>query len=194
MQQSTRIRGLGFPIALCLVASGVAVLNFGGAPLSAASQECESGGQPTSSPTGGTGTASPTGGGPGLPPVPPILPTASSSTSATSSPTGGTSRPKTTCDSDVTIRYSDARNRFSGAVRSDENACERGRQVLLKKDRRGTRDRTVDSTLTTRRGTWKIGHRNPEGRFYARVTQTSKRAANGGRVECNGARSRTIRP
>ena len=127
-----------------------------------------------------------------IPTLPPIggeeteTPTASPTGSPTS--TDGPSGEQRRCNSEITIRHDSDRQLFSGAVRSDEAACKRGRRVNLKLDRDG-RDRTVETTTTTRRGKWKAAFPNPRGRrFYAVVTKSSTP-----RLVCLPAKSRTIR-
>ena len=214
MQESLarkRSRDVAIVAVLGLVASAIAVLNLGGAPIRAAAQECEQdggGGSPSPTSTGtGTGTASPSPsatstGGPlpsGLP-----LPTQSTGTptqTGTGSPTPTSSPPPdeaTRCESQISIRFverysrQDPRNAFKGRVRSDDSLCIRGRKVLLKR-RTGDGSRTVGRTKTNRQGRWKVFENDPKGRYFAQTPEVRKSSDHGDHI-CEAAKSRTIRP
>ena len=123
-------------------------------------------------------------------------PTVTPSGTPTGSPSGSpvTSPPESTtrCESKITLSYSGNRQRFSGEVRSDEVACERGRRVLLKRDRKSGTDRTVATTVTNRRGRYVIPQPDRQGnRFYTktpRQTVTSR----GQEIVCLADRSRSV--
>ena len=94
----------------------------------------------------------------------------------------------------MTINYerSDATSQatdFFGALKSPNSQCERGRQVSLKKVKKG-RDRTVGSTISKRSGKWRIREARARGRYYAK---TAKRTLSGPGVVCQAGRSKTIR-
>lgn len=147
-----------------------------------------------------TGTASPSGSPsqtqtPQRAPVPAQTtttptssPTASPSESPVNPPPDGTER----CESKITISYNGNRQRFTGEVRSGKSVCERGRRVILKRDRKERRDRAVANTVTDREGKYRIPFASDGGgRFYTktprrRVTRT------GDDIVCQGDRSRTI--
>ena len=185
-----------------MVLSAVAVLNVGSPALSA-STECEpdgGGGGGGESPTpSGSASPSPSTSSPApFPPtLPPILPTASSSSpSPTASDTGGGGARK--CDSEITIKYQrpnlerPGRDKFYGNVRSDEEACEGGRQVIVKRAKAG-RDATFDRTVTNNRGRWTVpGKGAKKGRYYAK-TPEERVASDQGRVTCGADRSRSVR-
>ncbi|MGH2807756.1 MAG: hypothetical protein ACRDKT_10835 [Actinomycetota bacterium] len=190
--ERTGARRVALTIVLSLVAAAIAVLNFGGGAIA---QECGRDGSPSPSPS--TTSPSPTDEGP-LPTLPPLpgeeeseSPTPSDST--TSTPTPGQGQQTIKCDSKITIRFADGRDRFSGAVRSEENACERGRRVILKKVKRGP-DKTVGRTRTNPRGRWSIKEEGARGRYYAKTPKRNVDPAGAGpRFECGAAKSRTIR-
>ena len=120
-------------------------------------------------------------------PVP--IPGETESPSPTPSPTsGGEER----CRSEIGIRYDLERTRFSGGVRSDKAACERGRRVILKLDRSSGKDRTVGTTTTNRRGKWAITHVGRGKRYYAKTPRQTVVSA-GQDVICLGDRSPSIR-
>ena len=191
--KSLAVLGIAFASAVA-VAMVLSSAPAPGTPL-AASTRCSGGGggggaTPTPTPTP-TETEDP---GPiPDPTIPPNpleseSPTPTPTATATDGPSGGGTR----CDSEITIKHDRARQLFSGVVRSDETACKRGRRVQLRLDRSG-RDRTVETTTTTRRGRWKAPFPNPRGRkFYAQTPQ-AKVAGPDGQIVCRAARSRTIR-
>lgn len=199
-------------LALALVLSSAPVLGGRDSAL-AAGTECTGGGgggTPTPTPTQSSGplpgpiqtllpgqspTPSPTGS---------ASPTASPTsrmpdpamTTPTPSPTGTvTSPPESTrkCESRITLSYNGNRQRFSGEVRSDESACERGRRVVLKRDRKTGRDRRVATTVTNRRGAYQIPLPDRRGkRFYAKTPRQTVATADGQEVVCLGDRSRSV--
>jgi hypothetical protein len=118
----------------------------------------------TISPGGGSPTASPTG-----------------------SPTGGPGGPEKH-DSSITIDYGN--DKFSGAVKSAKK-CKPQREVVVRKVRKGP-DPVVGRDTTNRRGKWSATVEDAKGRYFAKV---AKRVFTQGstRVECGGARSKTIR-
>ncbi len=187
---------LGFVVAAAMVLAGIAVLNVGSAASSLAT-ECEGGaGGGSPSPTG-SASPSPTETDDGLPSLPPILPSRTTeSPSPTASDTGPTQARR--CESEITINFRGPnrerpeRREFAGRVRSDEDACEAGRKVVLKKDRRDRRDLIVDTTLTNDRGTWRVPVRRANGRYYAKTPQ-EKVPSDQGRVTCGADRSQAIR-
>ena len=153
---------------------------------------------PTATPTGSP-TATPTSADMPAPAMTTPGHTASPTASVTGSPTAQPTATPTgqpggaRCESEITIGHDRDRQLFSGRVRSDEAACKRGRRVKLKIDRDGRRDRTVETTTTTRRGLWKAAFPNPrDRRFYAVVTRSTV-AGTDGETRCLPDRSRTIR-
>ncbi len=185
---------LGFVVAAMMVVAGLAVLNVG-APADAQAQECESdgggGGNQTESPS-----PTPTESEDPFPPtVPPIVPEETETATPTPTDTGGAAR---RCDSEITINYRGPsrerpdRREFRGRVKSAEDACEAGRKVILKKDRRNKRDLIVDTTVTNQRGVWRVPLKRANGKFYAK-TPEEKVPSNGGRVTCGADRSPRIR-
>ena len=189
MAENTRPK-LGFVIVAGLMMASLAVLNLGTAN-SALSTECE----PTGSGGGGGGTGSPSPSPsdseepfpPSFPPsLPPIIPGESESPSASPSESEGSPR---RCDSEITIGYKSGNSEFAGAVRSDENECESGRRVTLKKKRPGP-DQKVGQTVTNQRGRWEIRVPDAKGRYYAKTPKQSV-TSDEGRVVCGGARSAT---
>ena len=150
----------------------------------------------TATPTG-TPTTTPTSAE--MPDPAATTPTPGSSTPAgtptgspTESPVTGPPQSTTKCGSRITLSYNGNRQSFNGSVRSDEEACERGRRVLLKRDRKNGRDRTVATTVTNRRGRYTIPLPDRQGtRFFAK---TPRQAVTSGRQEivCMGDRSRTV--
>lgn len=116
-------------------------------------------------------------------------PTASPSESPVTSPPESTRK----CESKITLSYNGNRQRFSGEIRSDESACERGRRVMLKKDRRKGRDRTVATTVTNRRGRYQIPLPDRRGtRFYSKTPRQTVPTRGGQEVVCLGDRSRSV--
>lgn len=188
---------LASALALALILSAAPVLGRSDSAL-AAGTECAGG-------TGGTPTPTPTptptqSSGPLPGPVQTLLspsPTGSASPTGTPSPSGTPTSPPpedtTKCESRITLSYNGNRQRFSGEVRSDETACERGRRVLLKRDRKSGRDRTVAATVTTRRGRYEIPLPDRNGtRFYTKTPRQAITTGAGEQIVCLGDRSRTV--
>ena len=186
----------GFIVAACMVLAGVAVLNVGAS--TAAATECEPDGG-----GGGGGGESPSPSPspsdteePFPPSLPPILPT-DDETTASPSPSESDDGQARRCASEISINYrgpnrkNPERREFSGRVRSDESACESGRRVLVKKKKPG-RDRTVETTVTNDRGSWKAPVSRANGRYYASTPQ-ERVASDQGRVTCGAAKSTTIK-
>lgn len=185
---------LGFVVAAVMMVAALAALNVG-APAGAQQQGCEpsGGGNETESPS-----PSPTESEDPFPPsLPPIIPSESESESASPSPsdTQGQNRK---CSSEITINYKGPnrekpeRRVFSGKVKSDEDACEGGRKVILKKDRKGKRDLTIDTTVTNQRGSWSIPVTRANGRYYAK-TPKEKVPADDGQVTCGADKSPVVK-
>lgn len=183
----------GFVVAAAMVVAALGVLNLGATANS--STKCT----PDDGSGGGGETESPSPSPsdteePFPPTLPPILPT-DEETSASPSPSDSEGQARR-CDSEITISYkgpSDRyprRNEFTGNVRSDEEACEAGRKVVLKRHKRGP-DQKVDTTVTNDRGRWRIPVKRANGRYYARTPQ-EKVASESGRVTCGAARSKSI--
>ena len=200
-----RTRDVAIVAVLGLIASAIAVLNLGGAPIQASPEECrEDGGgspSPTSTSTGtGTGTASPTPTNTGVLPSGLPLPTQSTGTptqTGTPTPTQS-SQPAQRCESEISIqfveRYSrqDPRNAFKGRVRSADSLCIDERKVFLqRKTENGAR--RIGRTLTDDQGKWRIFKKDPKGRYFARTPQVRKTSDHGDHI-CEAAKSRTIRP
>ena len=183
---------LGFVVAALMLVTALGVLNLG-TPAGAQSDSCA----PDGGGGGGGGTASPSpteSEEPFPPPLPPIIPEESETSPSPTNTQGGARE----CDSKISLNYNGptrsnpTRRQFSGRVQSDEDACESGRKVVLKKDRRTGRDRTVDATVTNRRGSYKIPVKRANGKYYAQTPQ-EKVASQNGRVTCGAARSKTIK-
>ena len=101
---------------------------------------------------------------------------------------------ETTCRSTITIAYDAGRNpKFTGKVGSAEPMCKRGRDVTVKKVKRGA-DQTVGKGLTNIKGKYSVPARNGKGRFYAKVSKETTQNDDGDRITCQAAKSRTIRP
>lgn len=106
-------------------------------------------------------------------------------------PPGGTSGQR--CPTKVTIDYersgaTSAAADFFGAVRSPNGKCKKGRDVVLKKDRRKGKDPIVGSTVSKRKGKWRIREPRARGRYYAKA---KPRKLSG--ILCEAGRSKTIR-
>lgn len=174
---------LGFIVAALMMVAALGVLNLG-SPADAQSQPCKSG--------GGTGSPSPSPSEseePFPPPLPPILPEDPEETPSPTETTGGEPR---NCSSKISLNHKGGRNhRFSGKVTSQEDACETGRKVLLKKKKKG-RDRTVDTTVTNGNGSFEMELRRAKGKYYAR-TPLERVASDDGRVNCGAAKSDVVR-
>jgi hypothetical protein len=173
---------LGFLVAAMMMVAALAVLNIG-SPAGAQSKPCKSGGggNQTSSPS-----PSPTESEEPFPPsLPPIIPeeTESESPSPTES-TGGARN----CSSEISLKYKG--NTFSGSVKSQEDECEVGRKVVLKKKKKG-RDRTIETTVTNNKGSYEMPVK-AKGKHYTQ-TPKEKVAAEDGPVNCGAAKSDTVK-
>lgn len=208
-------------VVVALILSTAPLLGRQAGPALAAGTECtggESSPSPTSTSTGTplpiptlpipTGSATPSPSGSGTPSPtpsasePPDAP-APATTTPQNSPTPGATPSESPasspppgatqqCQSKITISYASNRQRFSGEVRSDKRACEAGRRVMLKRDRRSGKDRTVATTVTGRNGGWRLPLPDRSGRrFYAR-TPRQEVSSEQGQIVCLGDRSRTI--
>jgi len=187
---------LGFVVAAMMMLAALAALNIG-SPADAQAQGCEAdggsggGGNQTESPS-----PTPTESQEPFPPpiLPPEDPESPSPTPTPTETSGGAQR----CDSKITISYRNPyrnegdRPEFVGRVTSDEPACEGGRKVIVKKQRRDRKDLIVDTTVTNRRGKWRVPARRANGKFYAKTPQ-ERVPGDGGRVTCGADRSKTIR-
>jgi hypothetical protein len=180
---------LGFVVAVMMMAAALAVLNLGG-PAGAQAKRCGGGGG-----GGGTPSASPSpteSEEPFPPSIPPIIPEESESSP---SPTETTSAPQK-CPSKIDLNYQGpsrqkpSRRQFTGKVTSAEDECKVGRKVFLKKEKSGS-DKTVETTVTNNRGSYKIPVKGADGRYYA---QTPKENVVGddGRFACGAAKSKTV--
>ena len=117
--------------------------------------------------------------------------TPSSSGSSTSSPSGSpTGDPGGPEKHDSTISIDYDNNSFSGRVAS-ANKCKPSRQVVVRKVRKGA-DPVVGRDTTNNKGKWSARVDDAKGRYYAKV---AKRIFTQGstRVECGGAKSKTIK-
>jgi hypothetical protein len=175
---------LGFLVAAMMMVAALAVLNIG-SPAGAQAKPCKSGGggNQTSSPS-----ASPTETEEPFPPsIPPIIPeeTESESPSPTET-TGGGAR---NCSSDISLKYKG--KTFSGSVKSPEDECEVGRKVLLKKKKKG-RDRTIETTVTNRKGGYEMPVAKAKGKYYTK-TPKEKVTSDDGPVNCGAAKSNTVK-
>ena len=178
---------LGFLVAAMMMVAALAVLNIG-SPAGAQAKPCGSGGgggggNPTSSPS-----PSPTESEEPFPPsIPPILPeeTESESPSPTET-TGGEAR---NCSSDISLKYKN--KTFSGSVKSQEDECEVGRKVVLKKKKKG-RDRTIETTLTSRKGAYEMPVAKAKGKYYTKTPKENV-SADDGPVNCGAAKSNTVK-
>lgn len=93
-------------------------------------------------------------------------------------------------DSEVTIRYSDAKERFQGRVSSERPGCERNRRVVVFRDTPG-QDVRIGSDRTGDNGFWAVAANNAVGDFYAKVVRR-KRTPEGHTHVCRAAVSPTI--
>ena len=157
--------------------------------------------QSTATPTS-SGSASPSStedDGP-VPDFTTLLPGEETSASPTGSGTGSPGSPSAggqgqECPTKLTISYkrastrtTDPRDHFGGKVKSPNGSCERGRDVILKKVRKG-KAKTVGQTVSQRGGVWKIRGVKPQGRFYA-----TSPARDVGDVTCRKGKSKTFSP
>ncbi len=192
-----RMSLIGFGLTIAVIVGAVALLNVGVVPAdTAAAAECKGGGgdgeSPSSTPSP---SSSPTEEDDGLPIT--IPPPGEEDTSTSAQPTGSPSEPdrpeQQRCPTKVTIDSkragaTRAATEFFGRLKSPENMCERGRRVLLKKDRKTGKDRTVGETLSKRSGKWTIRERRAKGRYYALAPKERRP-----RVICLKGRSKTIK-
>jgi hypothetical protein len=65
-----------------------------------------------------------------------------------------------------------SKGRFSGKVRSERNACERGRKVVLFGQETGAPAERIGKTHTNDNGRWRIRHRVNFANFYAKVKRS----------------------
>ena len=191
-------RYLGFGLTVAVVSASIAILNV--TPAVTAAAECESttggggGGGGGGSPSPSDGTASPSESDDGGLPItlPPIGGEDSPSPSGTpSEPPGGDDEPQR-CRTKLTINFSRSRGSsaavtFKGRVKSQSKECKGGRNVLLKKIRKGKK-RTVGRTVSKRSGAWSIQKRRAKGRYFAKARKRSV-----GNVRCLAGKSRRIR-
>src|SRR5688500_1002270 len=185
---------LGFVVAAMMMLAALGALNIG-SPAGARSQACEPDGG-----GGGGGTASPSPSPseseePFPPSLPPIIPEETESSSPSPSNTEGEARK---CGSEISINYrgptrkNPERREFAGKVRSAEDACEAGRKVIVKKDRKGKKDRTIGTTITNQRGSWSRPVKRANGKYYAQTPQ-ERVPSDSGRVTCGADKSPTVK-
>ncbi len=93
-------------------------------------------------------------------------------------------------DSEVTITYNDAKERFQGRVSSERPRCEKNRLVVVFRDSPGE-DAPVGSDMTNDNGFWAVEAKNPRGDFYAKVFRRV-RTSEGHRHVCRAGVSPTI--
>ena len=178
---------LGFVVAAIMMVAALGVLNLG-TPADAQSKRCGSGG-------GGNQTSSPSptpteDEEPFPPELPPIIPGEDESESPSPTPTSGQAR---NCDSGITLNYNGPnrknpeRREFAGRVSSQEDECKVGRKVILKKKKKG-RDRTIEATVTSKKGSYRMPVKRANGVYYAK-TPKERVAADDGPVICGAARS-----
>ena len=99
-----------------------------------------------------------------------------------------------TASSQIGLRHSGSPHRFTGKVRSDEDACEGpGRNVMIKKVRSGKPNLTVASTTTNGQGQYSVKHnQGGAGRYYA-VAQGQTFVDDIDEIRCTRAQSPTKR-
>ena len=159
-----------------------------------------SGSPSASSPSGGGGGGLPTG----ATTILPIPGGSSSGGSGSGSPSGSASgsaaddgipvAQEQSCKSTITIAFESGKNpKFTGKVGSPEPMCKRARDVTVKKIKRGP-DLRVGKAVTNAKGKYVVPARNGNGRFYAKVAKATVEDENGTTINCQAARSRTIRP
>jgi hypothetical protein len=155
-------------------------------------------------------TASPSGSGSASPsstddePLPNLTTLLPGEDESSASPTGsGTGSPQASptsggqdCPTKISITYkrastrtTDPRDHFGGKVKSPNQNCERGRDVILKKVRKSGKAKTVGQTVSQRDGAWKIRGVKPKGRFYATAP-----AREVGDISCRKGKSKTFNP
>ena len=76
--------------------------------------------------------------------------------------------------SPTSFRYSNKQDAFKGKIDSGRKACKRNRNVTVFKSRKGG-DKDVGSDTTTRGGYWTVHQNNPNGTFYAVVSERHKK-------------------
>jgi len=79
-------------------------------------------------------------------------------------------------DSEVTITYNDAKERFQGRVSSDRPRCVKNRLVVVFRDNPGE-DAPVGSDTTNDNGFWSVEEKNARGDFYAKVLRRKQTSA-----------------
>lgn len=114
----------------------------------------------------------------------------SSSSSSTASPSGSPTGPGGPEKHDSTITIDYGNGKFSGAVKS-VTKCKPMRQVVVRKVRQGP-DRLIGRATTNDRGKWSVAEPDAKGRYYAKVAKRIF-TQDGTRVECGGAKSKTIK-
>jgi hypothetical protein len=72
----------------------------------------------------------------------------------------------------VTIHFEGDPATFSGKVRSERNACERGRKVVLLGQKSGAPAERVDKTRTNRNGRWRIRRGVNYPNYFAEVKRS----------------------
>lgn len=93
-------------------------------------------------------------------------------------------------DSEVTIRYNEAKEQFQGRVLSDRDSCVRNREVVVI-ERKPGQNTTVGADQTNDVGFWKVEKKNPKGEFVARVLRRARGSGDHLHV-CRADRSETI--
>ena len=173
---------LGFLVAAMMMVAALAVLNIG-SPAGAQAKPCGSGGggNQTSSPS-----PSPTESEEPFPPsIPPIIPEETEESPSPTESTGGGAR---NCSSEISLKYKS--KTFSGSVKSQEDECEVGRKVILKKKKKG-RDRTIETTVTNRKGAYEMPVAKAKGKYYTKTPKEKVTAD--GPVNCGAAKSNTVK-
>lgn len=180
---------LGFVVAAMMMVAALGVLNLG-TPADAQSKRCkpDGGGNQTASP-------SPTESEEPFPPeLPPVIPGDDESESPSPTPTTGRAR---NCDSGISLNYNGPnrknpeRREFAGRVSSQEDECKVGRKVILKKKKKG-RDRTIEATVTRKKGSFRMPVKRANGVYYAK-TPRERVAADDGPVICGAAKSNFVK-
>jgi hypothetical protein len=220
MSKSLAVLGIALTgaLALALVLSTAPLLGRRGSSALASTRCTGGGGGGTPSPTPtSTSTAGPNpiasvtnllpGSSPSSTPTSTASPSASPTTTsaelpepAQTTPTGTPSSsptepsPQTTrrCNSEITLQYASNRQRFSGRVKSDDEACRQGRRVQLKRDRKQGQDPTVARTVTNNRGRYQIPLPDRSGRRFYAFTPRQRAVSGGEDVICNSDRSRSV--
>jgi hypothetical protein len=195
MGQKRTSRAVAIVVAAWMLAVGAAFALATSANDAVAQQGC----------TGGGGSPSPSasdsGGGGGLPTqippsIPPLTPNGEDAPQAfdpSKKVPVVAAQQDTSCKSTITIAYKSRKKAFTGKVGSGEEMCERGRKVQVRKVKRGP-DPLVGRAVTNARGSYTVPHRNPKGKYYAKVAKSTTENDAGEKVTCEAARSQTIRP